>query len=105
MYSDLLDKGYACLRRSDSEAARVRFQHAIDSEPSRPQGYFGLAQAFLEHGTTEQVQQTLKKALEVDPLYAPARAYLALELMKAYKIHEAEDLLHQALQDEPTNLL
>jgi Tfp pilus assembly protein PilF len=106
MYSDLLEKGYACLRRSDPEAARVRFQHAIEIEPERPQGYFGLAQTYIDQSAAnEDAIQALEKALEVDPKYVSARAFLGIELLKKYDVHEAEDTLNQALSDEPNNLL
>ena len=107
MYHDLLEKGYACLRRGDPEAARVRFQHAIESEPERPQGYFGLAQTYIDQnaGGDKDVIQALEKALEVDPLYIPARAFLGIELLKQYDVQGAEEMLHQALDEEPTNLL
>jgi Tfp pilus assembly protein PilF len=105
MYADLLDKGYACLRRGDPEAARSRFQHAIESDPQRPQGYFALAQSYLEQGLGEQTREALEKALAVDPHYAAARAYLAIELLKQYDIDAAQQALDQALLDEPANLL
>jgi Tfp pilus assembly protein PilF len=109
MYNELLDKGYACLRRGDPEAARARFQHAINAEPQRPQGYFGMAQTYLEQGSereaSEEAYQALLKALEVDPTYVPARAYLAIEYFKRYDIDSAQQELERALHDEPTNLL
>jgi Tfp pilus assembly protein PilF len=109
MYNELLDKGYACLRRGDPDAARVRFQHAITADPQRPQGYFGLAQTYIEElserESSEEAYQALLKALEVDPTYVPARAYLAIEYFKRYDIDNAEKELEQALHDEPTNLL
>ena len=105
MYADLLDKGYACLRRGDPEAARSRFQHAIEAEPNRPQGYFALSQAYLDQGLPEETMQALEKALAVDPTYVPARAYLGIELFKRYDLDGAQDALDQALRDEPTNLL
>lgn len=108
MYHDLLEKGYACLRRGNPEAARARFQHAIDVEPEHPQGYFGLAQTYLDPQNqlaSQDVIQALEKALEVDPKYVPARAFLGIELLKKYDIHGAEEALNQALGDEPTNLL
>lgn len=107
MYRDLLDKGYACLRRGDVEAARARFQHAISLEPEHPQGYFGLAQTYLDQNTggNAEVIEALEKALAVDPRYVPARAFLGIELLKKYDIQGAEEALHQALSDEPTNLL
>jgi Tfp pilus assembly protein PilF len=106
MYNDLLEKGYACLRREDPETARVRFQHAIDLEPERPQGYFGLAQTYLKQNiSSEEAIQALEKALEADPKYVSARAFLGVEFLKKYDIHRAEEALDQALSDEPTNLL
>ncbi len=105
MYADLLDAGYACLRRGDPEAARSRFQHAIDTEPTRPQGYFALAQSYLEQGLRQETREALESALRVDPTYVPARAYLAIELLKAYDIDGAQQELEHALRDEPANLL
>lgn len=108
MYHDLLDKGYACLRRADYDVARVRFQHAIKLAPEKPQGYFGLAQTYLRQDdqlANEEAIQALQQALEKDPLYVPARAYLGLELLKKYDIYGAEAELERAMQDEPTNLL
>ncbi|HTK05656.1 MAG TPA: tetratricopeptide repeat protein [Ktedonobacteraceae bacterium] len=105
MYADLLEKGYACLRRGDPEAALSRFQHAIESEPNSPQGYFALAQAYLDQGLAEETKQALEQALAVDPKYIPARAYLGVELLKRYDLDGAQEALDQALRDEPTNLL
>ncbi len=106
MYNDLLEKGYACLRRSDPEAARVRFRHAIEMDGQRPQGYFGLAQTYLIDNTwSEDVMQALEKALEVDPTYVAARAFLGIECLKKYDVEGAETALTQALSDEPSNLL
>jgi Tfp pilus assembly protein PilF len=105
MFADLLEKGYASLRRGDPGAARVRFQHAVESEPNNPRGYFGLSQAYLDQGLAEETKQALEQALAVDPTYVPARAYLGIELLKRYDLDGAQEALDQALRDEPTNLL
>ncbi|HEX9131513.1 MAG TPA: tetratricopeptide repeat protein [Ktedonobacteraceae bacterium] len=105
MYAELLDKGYACLRRGDPDAALMRFQQACELEPDRPQAYFALAIAYLELEMSEKVTQSLEEALRVDPAYVTARAFLAIEYLKCYDVHRAEDELERALQDEPTNLL
>jgi len=104
-YTDVLDKGYACLRRGDPDAAQSRFQHAAESEPTHPQAYFALALAHLEQGLNEDAQQALETALRVDPTYVAARAYLGIELLKRYDLDGAQQALDQALHDEPTNLL
>jgi Tfp pilus assembly protein PilF len=105
MYHDLLEKGYAALRRGDVEAALRHFQRATDEAPERPQGYFALAQAYIEQGSSELTKRSLESALKADPKYAQARAFLGLELLKQYDVNGAEDQLDQALKDEPNNLL
>ncbi len=105
MYIDLLDKGYACLRRGDSDTALIRFRHAAESEPELPQAYFGMAMAYLEQDSSDETVDALEKALSVDPSYIPARAYLGVEYLKRYDIARAEEELERALKDEPTNLL
>ena len=105
MYTDLLDKGYACLRRGDPDAALIRFRHAAASEPENPQAYFGMAMVYLERDSSDETVDALEKALSVDPSYIPARAYLGIEYLKRYDIARAEEELERALKDEPTNLL
>lgn len=105
MYTDLLDKGYASLRRGDPDAALIRFRHAAESEPERPQAYFGIAMVYLEQDSSDEIVNALEKALSVDPSYIPARAYLGVEYLKRYDIARAEEELDRALKDEPTNLL
>ena len=105
MYTDLLDKGYASLRRGDPDAALIRFRHAAESEPERPQAYFGIAMVYLEQDSNDETVNALEMALSVDPFYIPARAYLGVEYLKRYDIARAEEELERALKDEPTNLL
>ncbi len=105
MYHDLLEKGYAALRRGDVEAALRHFQRATEAAPERPQAYFALAQAHIEQGSSELTKRSLEAALQADPKYAQARAFLGIELLKQYDVPGAEDALDQALKDEPNNLL
>ncbi len=105
MYTDLLDKGYVSLRRGNPDAALIRFQHAAESEPERPQAYFGMAMVYLEQDSSDETVKALEKALSIDPSYIPARAYLGIEYLKRYDIARAEEELERALKDEPTNLV
>jgi Tfp pilus assembly protein PilF len=105
MYTDLLDKGYASLRRGDPDAALIRFRHAAETEPERPQAYFGMAMVYLEQESNNETVNALEMALSVDPFYIPARAYLGIEYLKRYDVVRAEEELARALKDEPTNLL
>ncbi|MBE3561743.1 MAG: hypothetical protein IMW89_21350 [Ktedonobacteraceae bacterium] len=105
MYVDLIDEGYACLRRGDAEAALRCFHRAAGEEPERPQTHFAMAMAYLEQGMNDKVMYSLETALRLDPAYVPARAYRGIELLKRYDIQGAEDELARALHDGPTNLL
>jgi tetratricopeptide (TPR) repeat protein len=105
MFTELIDEGYACLRRGDPEAALNRFQKAAAAEPQRPQAHFGMAMAYLDQQSNEGALRALETALDLDPHYVPARAYLGIELFKRYDLDGAQEALEQAIQDEPTNLL
>ncbi len=105
MYTDLLDKGYTCLRRSDPTSALVRFQHAAALEPEKPQAFFGQALAHIELEQSEEVMRALETTLRIDPTYVPAHAYLGIEYLKRYDLDRAQDALECALRYEPSNLL
>ena len=105
MSTDLLDSGYAALRRGDPEVALSYFQCAIDQSPDQPQAYFAAAMAYLEQEKTEEAMQSLRDALTVDPAYASARAYIGILLLGLHDADGAQCELEQALHDSPTSLL
>lgn len=105
MSTNLLDSGYAALRRGDPEVALSYFQCAIDQNPDQPQAYFGTAMAYLEREKTEEAMQSLRDALNVDPAYVSARAYIGILLLGLHDVDGAQRELEQALHDDPTNLL
>jgi len=105
MYADLIDRGYAALRRGDAEAALGIFQRAIEHSPELPQAQFGIAMVHIEQGSREGAFRALEAALAVNPEYAPARAYLGLEYLQRYDVDAAQRELDQAMHDAPTNLL
>jgi tetratricopeptide (TPR) repeat protein len=103
--TDLLSSGYAALRRGDPEIALSYFQCAIDQSPDQPQAYFAAAMAYLEQEKAEDAMQSLRDALNVDPTYASARAYIGILLLQLHDVDGAQRELEQALHDSPTNLL
>lgn len=105
MSTNLLDSGYAALRRGDPEVALSYFQCAIDQNPDQPQAYFGAAMAYLEQEKTPEAMQSLRDALNVDPAYVSARAYIGILLLGLHDVDGAQCELEQALRDDPTNLL
>jgi Tfp pilus assembly protein PilF len=105
MYRDVINRGYAYLRRGDPTTAKQQFQQAIELEPGYPQGYFGLAQVHIEQNQSEEAQAMLRQALETDPRYVAARAFLGIERLKCYDLDSAQEELDRALKDEPNDLL
>ena len=105
MSTDLLNSGYAALRRGDPEVALSYFQCAIDQNPDQPQTYFAAAMAYLEQEKTEVAMQSLRDALNVDPTYTSARAYIGILLLQLHDADGAQRELEQALHDSPTSLL
>jgi tetratricopeptide (TPR) repeat protein len=103
--TDLLSSGYAALRRGDPEIALSYFQCAIDQSPDQPQAYFAAAMAYLEQEKAEEAMQSLRNALNVDPTYVSARAYIGILLLQLHDVSGAQRELEQALHDSPTNLL
>src|SRR5260370_39512347 len=97
MYTDLLDKGYACLRRGDPEAALSRFRHAVECHPERPQAYFATAIAYIEQGSDDAVKTSLEAVLGVDAAYDPTRSYLGIELLKRNDVQASQQQLDQPL--------
>jgi len=90
MYANLIDEGYACLRRSDPETALHYFRRAAEYDERRPQAHFAMAVAYLELPESgENVVVELETALNLDPSYVPARAYLGIERLKHYDIEGA----------------
>ena len=105
MSTNLLDSGYAALRRGDPEVALSYFQCAIDQNPDQPQAYFAAAMAYLEQAKMEEAMQSLRDALSVNPAYASARAYIGILLLQLHDVDGAQREFEQALHDDPTNLL
>jgi tetratricopeptide (TPR) repeat protein len=103
--TNLLESGYAALRRGDPEVALSYFQCAIDQNPDQPQAYFATAMAYLEQENIEGAMQGLRDALDVDPTYASARAYIGILLFGLHDVEGAQREFEQALHDDPTNLL
>lgn len=105
MATDLIDSGYAALRCGDIANALHYFEQALNAMPDSPRPHLALAIALLEQGSPSEANQQLKAALEIDPDYAIAHAYLGIELFKLYEVEAAEDELEMAVQAAPTNLL
>jgi TolB-like protein/tetratricopeptide (TPR) repeat protein len=99
--------------RAGLEEAREHFQAAIDADSKFAPAYAGLAAAYSNLGlvfygkppgeTRPQVIATARKALELDPELAEARAELGDALQKDWHWAEAEAEYRQAIELSPNN--
>ena len=88
----MMERGEICQRMQRPEEAIKSFEGAIALDPSDPFAYFGQGVSYLKLKRYADAQDSLKKALELNPNFDQAR-----ESLKAadQKMHEIE-VLHQA---------
>ena len=99
--------------RGGLEEARQHFQAAVEADPKFAPAYAGLASAYSDLGlvfygkppteTRPQVLAAARKALELDPELAEARAELGDALQKNWRWAEAEAEYKQAIELSPNN--
>ena len=99
--------------RTALEEARQRFQAAIDADATFAPAYAGLAATYSALGlvfygeppgeTRPKVLAAARKALELDPELAEARAELGDALQKDWHWAEAEAEYRQAIELSPNN--
>jgi Tfp pilus assembly protein PilF len=63
--------------RQDAEPAKAAFEHAIASDPSFAESYYGIGAYYLRRHAMEDATRSFKKALELAPDHPFARAALA----------------------------
>jgi adenylate cyclase len=107
-------KGRALLHDRSERAIRgaeEQFEIAIKEDPSFALAYAGLADIQMLASdyllapfpeSLEKAKSYIKKAIELDPELAEARASLAEELMYEYKFHEAEQEFRRAISLNPS---
>ncbi len=99
---------------SDRERAATFFQEAVASDPSYAAAYAGLAESYilqvLLDGSRDAEKRRLglaaaKKAVELDPALAEARASLGLGLIQDFKWADAQPELEKAVSLNPNSFL
>ena len=65
-------------RAATAEEARASYMEAVRLDPARPEPYNALGVSVLASGDRGGARSYFRKALEVDPTYAPATRNLAL---------------------------
>ena len=78
-------------------AAVIRLEEALQSFPSSSRLWFALGFANFKLDKNEEAERALRKAIELDPKFAPAFAYLGLIRARTGAYAEAISLYERAL--------
>jgi tetratricopeptide (TPR) repeat protein len=83
-------------------AAVIRLEESLQTFPSSSRLWFALGFANFKLDKNEEAERALRKAIELDPKFAPAFAYLGLIRAKTGAYSEAITLYENALRADPT---
>ena len=91
---------YAVLLTNSSApgAAVIRLEEALKEFPSSSRLWFALGFANFRHNKNEEAERALRKAIDLDPKFAPAFAYLGLIRSRMGAYGEAITLYENALR-------
>jgi tetratricopeptide (TPR) repeat protein len=82
-------------------AAVIRLEESLQSFPSSSRLWFALGFANFKLDKNEEAERALRKAIELDPKFAPAFAYLGLIRARTGAYGEAISLYESALRADP----
>ena len=82
-------------------AAVIRLEEALKSFPSSSRLWFALGFANFRLDKNEEAERALRKAIDLDPKFAPAFAYLGLIRARTGAYGEAITLYENALRADP----
>jgi tetratricopeptide (TPR) repeat protein len=97
-----LRAGELFLEKYNSPDANESFQEVLRVNPNHPEALLGLARAKDFDGSAEAMELT-KKALEVNPGFVPARAFLAEQLLALEDYDSARKEVESALAVNPVS--
>jgi tetratricopeptide (TPR) repeat protein len=86
----------------DWTGARQAFDHALLLEPSNNEAQFSVAHLTMTLGNTADSLKRYQEILERDPLNLLQRRYLARVLYYAGRLDEAESIIRQLLEVNPS---
>lgn len=90
------------LAKNDYALAAEDFQKALKIDEDNPRILYGLAQAF-ESSDSEQAQQYLSRAMEINPQHLPSLLFVAERHIQAERYEEAELVLESILEINPSH--
>ena len=95
------DYGIGLLLQGDLKAAEEIFQRVTRIDPSYADGWVNVGRVRVREGRTEEAQDVLLKALEVDPELAKTHFFLALTYKSQGEYDKALQHLGQAREEYP----
>jgi TolB-like protein/Tfp pilus assembly protein PilF len=86
----------------DWTGAREAFDYALRLEPSNSGALFALAHVIMTVGDVDDSLRRYRQGLERDPLNLLQRRYMARVLLYAERLDEAEEVIRQVLEANPS---
>jgi len=102
--ADPIAEAEAAMARGLLPEAIATLQRAIGEAPAAHL-HVALATLYLRRGDGGQARRELERALDVDPEYGVAYAYLGGMAAQAGRVHDAEELLERAKSLAPNDVL
>ncbi len=90
------------LAKNDYALAAEDFQKALKLDEHNPRILYGLSRAF-ESSDSEQAQQYLNRALEINPNHLPSLLFVAEKHLQAERYEETEQVLESILKINPAH--
>ncbi|MEM2943281.1 MAG: tetratricopeptide repeat protein [Methanomassiliicoccales archaeon] len=101
----LVKQGFQLLNEGEYAQALSKFEKAIKLNPKNAEAYFGKAEAGLcvTKMSSEEILESYKKAVELDPQNAYYLTSLASFCLDVGKLNEAESAYNKAAEIDPDN--
>lgn len=95
---------YACLlfERGEHERAIKLLKETLERAPPTVEAYLLLGYSFMRLCELKSAEAAYRKAVALSPRHREARYNLALVLQQTWSLAEAESLIRQVLEDDPT---
>lgn len=93
--------GFLLLARREAEAARSRFEQALQRDPTLAEPWLGLSIAAMRAGSEEEAFAAISSAVALDPARALYLGYWGRMLQQVGRIDEAMVVLASASRSDP----
>jgi tetratricopeptide (TPR) repeat protein len=98
-----VDAGYQALNKKDLQSARAAFADAAKRFPDSALPHLGLAEVARLESRVADAEQSIRRAIAVDPKYAPALSALGRLQFTQGKFTEAEATFKKAMSLDPAS--